>query len=58
MEFIINMVPFSSVHEEDRLREVLEKIIDDEDLPRYEAFTNEPPSKKRKRLAKVNNFLF
>lgn len=53
MEFIINMVPFSSVHEEDRLREVLEKIIEDEDLPRYEAFTNEPPSKKRKRLAKV-----
>lgn len=53
MEFIINMVPFSSVYEEDRLREVLEKIIEDEDLPKYEAFTNEPPSKKRKRLAKV-----
>lgn len=55
MEFIINTVPFSSVHEEERLREVLEKIIKEEDLPRYKAFTNEPPSKKRKRLQKVNN---
>lgn len=53
MEFIINMVPFSSVYEEDRLREVLEKIIEDEDLPRYKAFINEPPAKKRKRLEKV-----
>lgn len=54
MEFIINMVPFSSVHEEDRLREILEKIIEEEDLPRFKAFTNEPPSKKKKRLAKVS----
>lgn len=54
MDFIINMVPFSSVHEEDRLREILEKIIEEEDLPRFEAFTNEPPSKKKKRLAKVS----
>lgn len=54
MDFIINMVPFSSVHEEDRLREILEKIIEEEDLPIFEAFTNEPPSKKKKRLAKVS----
>lgn len=54
MESIINMVPFSSVYEEDRLRAILEKIIEEEDLPRYEAFTNEPPSKKKKRLAKVS----
>jgi len=53
MEFIINMVPFSSVYEENRLREILEKIIKDEDLPIYEEFTNEAPSKKRKRLLKV-----
>lgn len=55
MEFIINTVPFSSVHEEDRLREMLNKIIEEEDLPRYEAFTNEPPTKKRKRLQKVSS---
>lgn len=55
MEFIINTVPFSSVHEEDRLREVLNKIIEEENLPKYEAFMNEPPSKKRKRLQKVSN---
>jgi len=54
MEFIINMVPFSSVYEEDRLREILDKIIKDEDLPIYDAFTNEAPSKKRKRLEKVS----
>lgn len=54
MEFIINMVPFSSVYEEDRLRGILEKIIEEEDLPKFEEFTNEPPSKKKKRLAKVN----
>lgn len=54
MDFIINMVPFSSVYEEDRLREVLEKIIEEEDLPRYEEFTNENPLKKKKRLAKVS----
>jgi len=53
MEFIINMVPFSSVYEEDRLREILEKIIEEEDLPKFKAFSDEPPSKKRKRLAKV-----
>lgn len=54
MDFIMNMVPFSSVYEEGRLREILEKIIKEEDLPVYEAFTNEPPSKKRKRLQKVS----
>jgi len=54
MEFIINMVPFSSVYEEDRLREILEKIIEEEDLPKFKAFSDEPPSKKRKRLAKVS----
>lgn len=54
MDFIINMVPFSSVYEEDRLREILEKIIKEEDLPRYEEFTNENPLKKKKRLAKVS----
>ncbi|VVC28994.1 DnaJ domain,DnaJ domain, conserved site [Cinara cedri] len=53
MDFIINTVPFSSVYEEDRLREVLEKIIEEEDLPRYKAFMNEPPTKKRKRLQKA-----
>lgn len=54
MDFIINMVPFSSVYEEDRLREVLDKIIEEEDLPRYKEFTNENPLKKKKRLAKVS----
>lgn len=58
MEFIINMVPFSSVYEEDRLREILGKIIEEEDLPRFKAFSNEPPSKKRKRLAKVSQLLY
>ncbi|KAL4119601.1 hypothetical protein QTP88_012400 [Uroleucon formosanum] len=53
MEFIINMVPFSSVYKEDCLREVLGKIIE-EDLPRFKVFSNEPPSKKRKILAKVS----
>ncbi|XP_026813116.1 dnaJ homolog subfamily C member 9-like [Rhopalosiphum maidis] len=53
MEFIINMVPFSSVYEEDRLREILVKIIEEEDLPKFKAFSDEPPSKKRKRLAKA-----
>jgi len=52
------MVPFSSVYEEDRLREVLGKIIEEEDLPRFKAFSNEPPSKKRKRLAKVSQLLY
>jgi len=51
------MVPFSSVYEEDRLREILEKIIEDEDLPRFKAFSDEQPSKKRKRLAKVSQML-
>lgn len=54
MDFIINMVPFSSVYEEDRLREALTQIIEEEDLPRYEEFTNEHPLKKKKRLAKVS----
>ncbi|XP_050433441.1 dnaJ homolog subfamily C member 9-like [Adelges cooleyi] len=53
MSFIINMVPFSSVHEEDRLREILDKIIEEENLPKYEAYTNEPPAKKKRRLAKA-----
>jgi len=53
MEFIINMVPFSSVYEENRLREILEKIIEEKNLPKYKEFTNEPPSKKQKRLKKA-----
>lgn len=62
MDFIINMVPFSSVYEEDRLKEILVTIIEAEDLPKYEEFFNENPSKKKKRLAKVsvarNNILY
>lgn len=54
IDVIINMVPFSSVHEEDRLREILAKIIEEEDLPKYDEFFNENPSKKKKRLAKVS----
>lgn len=58
MDFIINMVPFSSVYEEDRLKDILEKIIEEEDLPKYEVFTNEPPTKKKKRLEKVNIYIY
>lgn len=54
MDFIINMVPFSSVYEEDRLREILAKVIEVEDLPKYEEFFNEIPLNKEKRLAKVS----
>jgi len=46
------MVPFSSVYEEDRLREVLGKIIEEEELPRFNAFSNEPSSKKKKNISK------
>lgn len=49
MEFIINMVPFSSVYDEDRLRDVLGKIIEKEDLPRFKAFSNEPPPSKKEK---------
>ncbi|KAL4082848.1 hypothetical protein QTP88_029504 [Uroleucon formosanum] len=48
MQFIINMVPFSPVYEEDRFQEVLGKIIEKEDLQRFKAFSNEPPSKEKK----------
>jgi len=48
------MVPFSSVYEEDRLREILAKVIEVEDLPKYEEFFNEIPLNKKKRLAKVS----
>uniref|UniRef100_A0A171AF40 Dnaj homolog subfamily c member 9 n=1 Tax=Triatoma infestans TaxID=30076 RepID=A0A171AF40_TRIIF len=46
MDEILNRVPFTSPDDEPRLREILQKLIDNGELPSYKAFSNENPTKK------------
>uniref|UniRef100_A0A069DRM9 Putative molecular chaperone dnaj superfamily n=1 Tax=Panstrongylus megistus TaxID=65343 RepID=A0A069DRM9_9HEMI len=52
MDEILNRVPFTSPNDEPRLREILQKLIDNGELTSYKAFSNENPTKKRTRRRK------
>jgi len=40
-------------YEEDHITDLIELMIDEKELPEFDAFVNEPAAKKKKRLAKV-----
>lgn len=52
MDYILEMVPFSSPESEERILEVVRKLIDAEEVEEYDGFFNEPEKKKQKRWKK------
>lgn len=52
MDYILEMVPFSSPKTEPRILEIVRKLIDDKEVEEYDGFFNEPKKKKEKRRKK------
>ncbi|XP_066996762.1 dnaJ homolog subfamily C member 9 [Anabrus simplex] len=52
MDFILEAVPFSNTEEEGRLRELILKMIKNNEVPEYSAFVNETPRKRERRKRK------
>lgn len=52
MDYLLEMVPFSSPESEPRIMEVVRKLIDAKEVEEYNGFFNEPKKKKEKRLKK------
>ncbi|XP_046398157.1 dnaJ homolog subfamily C member 9-like [Ischnura elegans] len=53
MDYILETVLCATLDDEPRLRELLQNMIDDEEIPAYAKFTNESKSKKKRRKRKV-----
>ncbi|XP_077288428.1 J domain-containing protein CG6693 [Arctopsyche grandis] len=53
MDYITDSTPFARVSDEPRLIEILQKMIDDGEVPEYELFINEPEKKKATRHKKA-----
>lgn len=53
MDFILEAVPFTNCDEEPRLKKIIQKLIDDGEVPEFEQFLNESPQKAAKRRRKV-----
>ena len=59
MDFILESVPFTNCDEEPRLREIINRFIEDGEVPEFELFKNEPPKKAARRKRKViKNYIF
>ncbi|NP_001157386.1 DnaJ (Hsp40) homolog 10 [Bombyx mori] len=54
MDYITDHVQFARTEHEPRIREILNKMIKDGEIPAYKIFTHEPAKKKQKRIAKEN----
>lgn len=52
INYMMNSVPFMKVEDEPRIQEIVRKMIDDEEVPAYKAFTDEPELKRKKRHKK------
>ncbi|XP_063979467.1 indian hedgehog protein isoform X2 [Diachasmimorpha longicaudata] len=52
MDYILEAVPFTNCEEEPRLREIIFKLIEAEEVPEYESFRNEPKKKTQRRKRK------
>ncbi|XP_013108276.2 J domain-containing protein CG6693 [Stomoxys calcitrans] len=52
INYMMNSVPFMKVEDEPRIQEVVRKMIEEEELPEYKAFTQEPEMKRKKRHKK------
>lgn len=57
MNRILEHVLFSSPDDEPRLEMIIKKWIEDEEVPAFEKFLNEPASKKEARKRKVLTFV-
>ena len=53
MDRIFDEVPFTTLSEEPRIRNVLEEMISNGDLPSYDCFIKEDPKKRDRRIRKV-----
>lgn len=54
MDYILEAVPFTNCDEEPRLHAIIEKLIEEEEVPEYTEFTNESEKKKLRRKRKVS----
>ncbi|XP_034943612.1 dnaJ homolog subfamily C member 9 [Chelonus insularis] len=52
MDYIFEAVPFVNYEDESRLREIISKLIEDEEVPAFRAFTHENEKKKLRRKRK------
>lgn len=52
MDYILEMVCFSSPESEPRILEIVRKLIDAGEVEEYDGFFNEPKKKKQKRMKK------
>ncbi|XP_075146076.1 J domain-containing protein CG6693 [Haematobia irritans] len=52
INYMMNSVPFMKVEDEPRIQEIVLKMIEDEEVPEYKAFTQEPEMKRKKRHKK------
>ena len=55
MDFILEAVPFTHTAEEPRLKELIQGMIENGEVPVYKAFTEETPKKRERRKRKVSN---
>lgn len=53
MDFILEMVPFTNCDDEPRLKTIIQKYIDNGEVPEYDCFVNESPRKAARRKRKV-----
>ncbi|KAJ9586443.1 hypothetical protein L9F63_019907, partial [Diploptera punctata] len=52
MDFILEAVPFTHTEEEPRLKDLIQGMIDEGEVPVYKAFTDETPKKRERRKRK------
>ncbi|XP_053603781.1 dnaJ homolog subfamily C member 9 [Plodia interpunctella] len=54
MDYIADHVQFARTENEPRIREIINKMIEDKEIPAYKIFTHEPEKKRQRRIAKEN----
>ncbi|CAH1390675.1 unnamed protein product [Nezara viridula] len=52
MDYIYDHVPFASPEDDDRIRNILQELIDKGELPKHKAFINDTPRKREARKRK------
>jgi len=54
MDHILDSIMCSTIQDEPRFREILEGMIESGDVPSFDSFTNEKPTKSAARKRKVS----
>lgn len=57
MDYILEAVPFTNCDEEPRLHAIIEKLIEEKQVPEYKSFTNENEKKRLRRKRKVSTHI-